>query len=204
LSQFSRRARWLQDLFTPSVAPHGADPSVVSDDVSLVTQYDGGGIGFSKPSFPAQRDGDAVGVGVPLLIESPEVAIRSYLTGSGINVSTDLYVMPTGLYARFLLISTNLNDGITPTKNWFTLDVPTGTPGGGFQANLTNIDILSTSQVTARGLLCSILPPGMMLKFHHRTGDIDTQIRIGVIWIVAPVGSIIINTGVSANVIPSV
>lgn len=43
MSQFSRRARWLNQLFTASVAPQSSDPAVVSDDVSLVQPYDGSG-----------------------------------------------------------------------------------------------------------------------------------------------------------------
>jgi len=48
LSQFSRRAKWLGDLFSASVLPRADDPGVVSDDVSLVQSYDGGGHGFEK------------------------------------------------------------------------------------------------------------------------------------------------------------
>jgi len=202
LSQFSRRARWLQDLFTPSVAPHRQDPSVLSDDVSLVQAYDGGGIGVVPPSFPAQRDGEAVGAGVPLLIEAPEVSIRSYLTAKGIAINSDMYSLPTGLYARILLLSTNLNDGTTPTTQNFSVNQPTGTPGGGFQANLTHISASVGNPVTARGLMCSILPPGMMIKAHHTGGAADTQIRVGLVWIVAPVGMIILSTGTSGNNTP--
>jgi len=202
LSQFSRRARWLQDIFTPSVAPHQQDPSVVSDDVSLVQQYDGGGIGVVEPSFPAQRDGEAVGAGVPLLIESPEVSIRSYLTAKGININSDMYSLPTGLYARFLLLSTNLNDGTSPSTQNFSINQPTGTPGGGFQANMTHIETVIGNLVTARGLMCNILPPGMMIKAHHTGGNASTQIRVGIVWIVAPVGMIIIDTGTSGNNAP--
>ena len=39
MSQFSRRARWLTQLFPSSIAPRSRDPGVLSDDVSLVQQY---------------------------------------------------------------------------------------------------------------------------------------------------------------------
>jgi len=58
------------------------------------------------------------------------------------------------------------------------------------------------NQIVARGLMCSILPPGMMIKAHHIGGDADTQIRIGMVWIVAPVGMIIISTGTSGENTP--
>jgi len=48
LSQFSRRARWLNALFPASVLPQVSDPTVRSDDVSLIAPYDGGGLGFQK------------------------------------------------------------------------------------------------------------------------------------------------------------
>lgn len=43
MSQFSRRARWLNVLFPQSKAPQLADPGSVSNDVSLVQSYDGSG-----------------------------------------------------------------------------------------------------------------------------------------------------------------
>jgi len=46
MSQFSRRARWLNTLFPASVAPQVRDPGQRSDDVSLVQPYDGGGYGY--------------------------------------------------------------------------------------------------------------------------------------------------------------
>ena len=175
------------------------DPTIVSDDVSLVQQYDGGGIGVAKPNFPVIRDGDVVGAGVPLLIESPEVAIRAYLTASGININSDMYTMPTGLYARILALNSNLNDGVTPNANWLTVNVPTGTPGGGFQVNITKRKAVTVSTAESRGLMFNLLPPGMMLKSHHTGGDVDTQIRHQFLWIVAPVGMIIINPSTSGN-----
>lgn len=46
MSQFSRRARWLNFLFPASVAPTVTDPALRSDDVSLVQPYDGSGWGI--------------------------------------------------------------------------------------------------------------------------------------------------------------
>lgn len=48
MSQFSRRARWLNIFFPQSVAPAEQDPGVRSDDVSLVQPYDGGGFPLSE------------------------------------------------------------------------------------------------------------------------------------------------------------
>lgn len=199
MSQFSRRARWLNQIFVPSVAPTTADPSVVSDDVSLVQTYDGGAIGIANPSFPLIRDGAAAGAGVPLLIESPEVAIRAYLSPVGININGDMFSLPTGLYARILAFNTNLNAGLSPTAQWETVNVPTGTPGGGFQVNITKRKVVTVSIAESRGLMFNLLPPGMMLKSHHTNGDASTQLRHQMLWIVAPVGMIIINSSTSGN-----
>jgi len=47
--KFVRRARWLQDLFVPSVTPASKYPGDLSHDVSLVADYIGGGWGIPNP-----------------------------------------------------------------------------------------------------------------------------------------------------------
>lgn len=55
MSQFSRRARWLNQLFPASVAPTIRDPGVRSDDVSLTQPYDGSGWGLPGPNDWVRR-----------------------------------------------------------------------------------------------------------------------------------------------------
>lgn len=51
MSQFSRRAKWLNAIFPASVAPQIQGPGELSEDVSLVQPYDGGGYGLSIPGL---------------------------------------------------------------------------------------------------------------------------------------------------------
>ena len=62
MSQFSRRARWLNQIFPASVAPTTKDPGQRSDDVSLVQPYDGGGLGFQNVDTFCRRFAIPIGV----------------------------------------------------------------------------------------------------------------------------------------------
>jgi len=97
MTQFSRRARWLDSLFPQSVAPANPDPSVLSDDVSLTQSYDGGGWGIVEPTFPVERDIPADG---PVIITQPEVSIRDFLTLVGIATRSRLFELDSEHYAR--------------------------------------------------------------------------------------------------------
>lgn len=57
MTQFSRRAKWLNILFPASSAPQVTDPGDRSDDVSLVQQYTGGGWGFGVRTVRNQLSG---------------------------------------------------------------------------------------------------------------------------------------------------
>jgi len=77
LSQFSRRARWLNSIFPASVLPQSRDPGVVSDDVSLVSEYDGGGLGFLKVLAFTQIATGASG-NTTFNLTGPEEVMRLY------------------------------------------------------------------------------------------------------------------------------
>ena len=72
MTDFSRRARWLNALFPASTAPQIQDPGSRSDDVSLVQPYDGGGYGFPGSLRPMVSNHlSTVGVtGFNLLVET--------------------------------------------------------------------------------------------------------------------------------------
>lgn len=192
MSQFSRRARWLQQIFTPSVVPTVTDPTIVSDDVSLVQQYDGGALGIAEPSFPAERDGDADPD--PLVILGPEVAIRDYVSKTGINTVSDMYQMPSGLYARIFAMTTILVAGSSPAQWFVSMQAPTGSGVSNHSILVTpNYNAISGSRIP-RAMTTTILPPGMQLNMHVVTGNASTQVRLSILWIVAPIGAIIINS----------
>jgi len=77
LSQFSRRARWLNTIFPASVLPQSSDPGIVSDDVSLVSAYDGGGLGFQKVVDFRQLATGASG-NTTFVLTGPEEVFRLY------------------------------------------------------------------------------------------------------------------------------
>lgn len=192
MSQFSRRARWLRDLFPASVIPQQVDPNVVSDDVSLVQQYDGGGIGMALATFPTVRDGDVLDV-ADVIVE-PELATREWITRSGINVNTELCVLATGLYARILGVSCIIADGGSPTRFTLVVGAPTGTGLSEHRQNITATIPEIFNQVNALPLAFDIIPPGFQLNASQVGGLAATQIRVDVTWIVAPIGAIIIGT----------
>lgn len=198
MSQFSRRARWLRQLFTQSVSPAQSDPSVVSDDVSLVQTYDGGGVGISEPTFPPERDGDTLTDA--LLIDQPEVAIRDYVSRIGITTISDMYLMSPDVYARILMISTQLIAGTTPTQQFFDMRPPSGS---GVSEHITlisaNYAVVPAGVRIPYPLFNDLILPGMQLNWNQLTGAAATQVRITIAWIVAPVGAVILPIGRSSD-----
>lgn len=190
MTQFSRRARWLNFIFPQSVSPAQVDPATRSDDVSLVQQYDGGALGFNKPSFP---DDPSV-LGEPLIITEPEVAIREFLTVVGITTITDMVQMPTGLYARVFAASHKLVAGTKPALTFMELGAPTDSGVSEHRVMFTNGHTNVGNTRKAFRLVTDIIPPGMQLDVINLTGAADTQYRVSLAWVVAPVGAIIIST----------
>jgi len=73
LSQFSRRARWLNQVFPASRAPQTSDPNSVSDDVSLTQPYDGSGWAIPDSSqWIIQLDSALAASGQVILLAVPE------------------------------------------------------------------------------------------------------------------------------------
>jgi len=190
LSLFSRRARWLQELFPASVAPKVRDPSSVSDDVSLVQQYDGGGVGFPIPTFPPVTAGPAT-----FTATVPEVGIREFLTTVGIATSTDLILMPTGLYARILSITAVISAGTTPSGFHIDARPPTGSGIGDHIAYITHEMSVLKSVRSALPLATDLILPGHQVNAVQSGGASGTIIRLAFYWIVSPIGAIIISTG---------
>lgn len=190
MSQFSRRAKWLNQLFPPSVAPVVSDPSSRSDDVSLVQQYDGGALSFAEATFPA----DPSPLGTALAIGEPEIGIRDFLSVIGIVTSTDMIVLPTGLYARIFGVTVLLFAGLVPEHGFLDLRPPTGSGVGDHIALLTQDSGNFGNFRKAQLLNQDIIPPGHQVNWQQINGDAATQMRITISWCVAPVGAIIISS----------
>jgi len=189
LSQFSRRAKWLNELFPPSVAPVVSDPTRRSDDVSLVQQYDGGALGISPATFP---DDPSV-LGIALEINEPEMGIREFLTVIGISTITDLLVLPDGLYARIFGATHFLVAGAAPSDVFFDVRPPTGTGVGNHIALFSHVMVGTTGRISTP-LAQDIIPPGHQLNWQQINGSAATQYRLTLNWVVAPIGAIIIST----------
>jgi len=201
LSQFSRRARWLAQLFTPSVTPNLVNPTSLSDDVSLVQQYDGGGIGMAEATFPPQRDADVDAT--PEIITEPEVGTREYITRAGITVNTELAVLASGLYARILGVTCMLDASASPTNFNMTVGAPTSVGLSDHRQNITASVPEIFAVPNAIPLAFDIVPPGFQLNAWTRGGLSGTKVQIDITWIVAPIGAIIIGTrgtGMNAGV----
>ena len=187
MSQFSRRARWLQQLFTPSVAPTTKDPTQRSDDVSLVQAYDGGGLAIAKTTFPPEHDAS----GVPLEIRQPEVSIRDFKSKVGITTVSDLFNLGDDLVARIWAANFTLTDGIGAEINYLTVTAPTGFGVGNhlwvFSDPFNNV---SSPGDQRRFNHDPILPPGMQLNFFSTGGDASSSGRLTIAMIVAPIGTV--------------
>jgi len=93
--RFARRARWLTELFTPSVSPPTHFPDSYSRDVSLVQPYDGGGVPIpSTVSLIRQATTAAAAAGsITLLTTSREEVARLYSLGGLVSAGANATVI---------------------------------------------------------------------------------------------------------------
>ena len=187
MSQFSRRARWLKQLFTPSVSPATQDPTQRSDDVSLVQQYDGGGLAIADTIFPVIHDAS----GAPLEIREPEISIRDFQSKVGITTVSDLFNLGDDLVARIWAANFTLTAGIGAEINYLTVTAPTGSGVGNHLWVFSNPFNNVTSPGDQRRFIHDpILPPGMQMNFFSTGGDASSSGRLTIAMIVAPVGTV--------------
>lgn len=172
------------------MVPTTVDPTSLSDDVSLVQQYDGGAVGIAETTFPP----DNSTLGIALEIEQPEVAIRHFLSVVGIATVTDMVRLPSGLYARIFGIQTLLSGGASPTVFFMDMRPPTGSGvPDNIQLITEDLGAVPTSRTPLR-LTQNLILPGTQINMQQQGGAVGTQVKITMNWIVAPVGAIIINS----------
>ena len=161
MSQFSRRARWLNALFPASVLPQSQDPGVVSDDVSLVQQYDGGGIGFQKV----------------LLFETPAAGVTGFFNFvlTGPEEVFRLYQIATHAVAAggATVVTGILIDGDPPLFN-----LAAGQPG-----------VLSGNSTPWTDVI-RMVGPNMTLQISYTGGAAGTIIGMAVYGYRAPLGTV--------------
>lgn len=168
MSQFSRRARWLTSLFPASVIPTTSDPDRVSNDVSLVQPYDGGGVGFQEPANFSRRFAIPIGVSnsIDMIVNDEETIFRVYaldlvqLAGEDANV--------------FVRITSGSGDSVFVAFHDITTVAVKPRP---FQV-VTDFRILG---------------PGQTLAADTTFGGAASQFTIGVYGVSAPLGTVFYN-----------
>jgi len=170
LSLFSRRARWLNQIFPASVTPTIKDPGSRSDDVSLVQPYDGSGWGIPESGAWIQRSVQlrtTVLFHIFFQLNDNEVyrllaADLAYIAGPG---NTDV---------RVLLSSIDKN-------------------GTGDQIILANEIVQNYTPGGIRVLVHSspIIGPGCSLRVDLvLSTDVTERITVGVMGVRAPIGTV--------------
>jgi hypothetical protein len=167
LSQFSRRARWLNSLFPASVLPKISDPGVVSDDVNLVQPYDGGGYGFADSSELVTRVTGVVGAsgGFVILTTSAEEIFRL--------ISADHVTVAGGLPDVWMIVIDN--------------------EGGGDSVHITQkiqAQPIGASQILPLQGGPVVIGPNMTITTQWTGGDAATQISFGIYGFRAPLGTV--------------
>lgn len=188
MSQFSRRARWLESLFPPSVAPRAADPTILSDDVSLVQSYDAGGYGISAPQFNAVFDT----VSGAEIIEVPRVGIFDYRGLLGIVTQTDIFSISENLVCRLLSVTYVTDAGIGAEFVSLNATPPAGSGLGNHQVQYSDT-FNNTVSPGQRRLFTNVPPvllPGTQLNVFFNAGDVASSSLISIAMIVAPLGTI--------------
>jgi len=168
LSQFSRRARWLNQIFRASKAPQVSDPSVVSNDVSLVQPYDGSGWGF---------------------MNTGQMMINIQNSPASAQDTTDIVTMDEFTFGRILGVGVIIAAGVAPTSIKLylrNLDNNFATAIG----RLWDKPMLPTPMRNPLQIQSPILPPGLTLQGHHDGGDAATLIQYTACVIQVPVGTV--------------
>lgn len=174
MSQFSRRARWLNDLFPASVLPQSKDPARVTDDVSLVQPYDGSGWGIPEGGDYAQRSPIISTVTVAFhqffLLESDEVfrllaADVAWLADT--TFSPDLLIFLTSIDKR----------------------------GTGSQVLMARtfdnfVEIMNPGELEAFQELKPIIGPSCSLRIDTLNLLVGTQFTVGIYGVRAPLGTV--------------
>jgi len=160
--KFARRAKWLTQLFTPSVTPPTHFPSSYSEDVSLISPYDGGGWGIPEPG--------EWGIAVSAVVQATSQTII-------------LTVGEENIY-RLLGLSAFVSAGVAPVASLMV--VPLGAAQSIYlservtlDANLQAINVYNTR----------IFGPGAQIIGQHRAGDAATAVHWRMYGVELPLGA---------------
>jgi len=161
MSNFVRPAAWLRQLYTQSRTEH-VHPTRVSDDVSLVGAYDGGGWGFVVPAQWIQTATSLVGVAT----------------------TTTILSVPADHIVRILAASARLLAGAVPTYCTLSLEDPNAAIGVDISPHLVTV----SAQQHSFELRCPILGPTHDLIGRVEGGDASTQMLFRIYSCTLPLG----------------
>ena len=165
MSQFSKRAPWLNLLFPQSVAPQVRDPSVVSDDVSLIQPYDGGGYALGS-EIPWHR----------FLISGPGPA-------AGVG---NIFFVPEGELFRFLAADITLVGGVAGSAAIAVGQVSPATPG---ETKVTD-QIIPVGDARSMTVKTPIVAPLSNITVQWTNGDAATSYLVRIYGISVPLGTV--------------
>jgi len=167
MSKFVRPSAWLRQLFTQSQTEH-VHPTRVSDDVSLVQPYDGGGMFLSDPSsWGTIVAGGVAAAGVVSVVTVPENQIY-----------------------RILSVGAVLQAGGAPGTAWWNIVLP----DSGVFPITTNGGVSGTLFASwGSSILLRQFIGRQILQFQWAGGDASTQIDLHVLGIFAPAGTVFYN-----------
>lgn len=166
MSRFTRSAGWLRHLFTPSQT-ESPNPGRLSDDVSLVALYDGGGFSIPSAESWGVTVDSAVGASqttalVTASADPPEI-VRVY--SAGLRQSA-------GAGAPEVLLQVQVaGTSITPPVS-------------------SVLTVTGQAQVPPDFIQNLILPPGSILQGFHFNGDAATVIRYAMYVLRLPLGAV--------------
>lgn len=167
MSQFSRRIRWLQFLFPQSVAPRAQDPGQLSDDVSLVQNYDGGAYGISA-------------------LEQPDWWTFLILATAAAGDEV-VFSVPEGFIFRFMRGDYFLRAGNAPFGRF---DIQSDTFGTISATEETRDATVGPLNTLGGPVLTPIVPPGADIRFSYHGGNASTDILARIYGSLAPLGSV--------------
>jgi len=160
MSGFTRPAPWLRRLFTPS--QRFDEPGILSDDVSLVQPYDGGGYALDQNT----------------------IKIISLISNVGAAQNTPLVVPGANQVVRVVCVGVFLMAGASPTLTNLQL-----VAGSLRSVSSPGIAVIPPNRIFVDNR-APILVPGISMDGSHIGGDASTQLRWEVYLLRVPIGTV--------------
>jgi len=166
MSQFSRRARWLNQLFPASNAPTIRDPGSRSDDVSLTQPYDGSGWGLIQPTDFINRQ----------------------ISGIAASGSVILRTVGDNSIVRLLSASYEHTAGVLPTQLCLEVHDPINIRSVVISTVATTFAFTAVENPIE--ILCPIILPGLRIDGTWQGGDASTRGIFGLVAVEVPIGTV--------------